>query len=509
MTPWHADWLPEPLSEKVPGIASDRHYIGGEWTESSENQVLDGINPANEETWYRIAVGTAADVDSAVRVARETLLSSAWRGASQTQRGALLRRFGDLISDRVDEFSRIETMDNGKLLRETTRQIRRVPEFFYYYAGLADKIQGDVVPATRPDTLIYTLREPVGVVAAIVPWNSPLQLAAMKLAPALASGNTVIIKPSEHASASLLLAMPLFEEAGFPRGVVNLITGDGQTGALLTGHKGIDKIAFTGGTETGKQVAISAASHLARTTLELGGKNPQLVFADADVDSVVMGLLSGIFSAGGQTCVAGSRAFIHADLYDEICDRVATRAAAIRVGDPLLAETELGPLAIRQQLQKVEDFVTSAIADNATLRAGGRRPDEPQKGWFFLPTVFSDMRNDMEFVREEIFGPVLGIGRFEDDEQAVQLANDTPYGLAAGIWTKDLVRAHTVASRLDAGTVWVNTYRGLSPTAPFGGFKESGVGKENGILAIQEYTRVKSVWINLSTDPIGDPFMGR
>ena len=331
----------------------------------------------------------------------------------------------------------------------------------------------------------------------------------MKLAPALACGNAVVLKPSEHASASLLELMPMLEEVGFPPGVVNLVTGGGETGAALVSHPGVDKVAFTGGTEAGRKVALAAAGHLAKTTLELGGKSPQLVFEDADPNNVSMGMLAGIFAAGGQTCVAGSRAFVHASLYDEVSELVAERAARVRVGDPLADDTDLGPLAIEAQREKVERYVGLGLEENATLRAGGKRPEGLGDGWFFEPTVFSDVSNEMRLTREEIFGPVLAIGRFEDDEEAIRIANDTPYGLAAGVWTQNLARAHTVASRLDAGTVWINTYRSLSPLSPFGGFKDSGLGKENGTDAVLEYTRVKSVWVNLSTEPIGDPFVGR
>ena len=485
------------------------HYIGGRWEESASGARFDGVNPATEEPWYEAASGNAADVDRAVGTARSALEDPAWRDLSQTSRGALLRRVGDMILERVDELGRIETLDNGKLLRETIGQAKRVPEFFYYYAGLADKIQGDVIPGLKPDWLNYTRREPIGVVAAIVPWNSPMQLAAMKIAPALACGNTIVVKPSEHASASLLEIAPLFEEAGIPSGVVNVVTGGAEVGEALVAHPLVNKVAFTGGTEAGRAVAVGAASHFASATLELGGKSPQLVFDDADPAQVAMGLMAGVFAAAGQTCVAGSRAFVHADIYDEVVERVATRTASIRIGDPLESSSEIGPLAIEAQRDKVEHYVGAGQADGAQIRAGGKRPTDLDRGWFFEPTVFSEVTNDMRIAQEEIFGPVLGIGRFESDEEALRIANDSRFGLAAGIWTNNLQRAHTLASRLEAGTVWINTYRSLNPLSPFGGVKDSGVGKENGIEVVREYTRVKSVWVNLSTDPIEDPFVGR
>jgi (Z)-2-((N-methylformamido)methylene)-5-hydroxybutyrolactone dehydrogenase len=485
------------------------HYIAGEWVDPAGEASWNGVNPATEETWYTLAVGDAEDVDRAVRAASAALEDPAWRDMTQTRRGALLRRLGDLVLERVDELARIETLDNGKLLRETTGQAKRVPEFFYYYGGLADKIQGDVIPGAKADLLNYTRREPIGVVAAIVPWNSPLQLAAMKLGPALACGNTVVLKPSEHASASLLALMPLFEEAGFPKGVVNLVTGAAAAGEALVAHPLVNKVAFTGGTEAGRQVAVGAASHFASTTLELGGKSPQLVFEDADPGDAAMGLLAGIFAAAGQTCVAGSRAFVHADIYDEVVERVADRTGAIRVGDPLEPDSEIGPLAIEAQRDRVERFVASGADEGATLQAGGKRPAHLTRGWFFEPTVFSNLSNEMTIAREEIFGPVLGIGRFESDAEALRIANDTRFGLAAGVWTNNLLRAHTFANRLEAGTVWINTYRSLSPLSPFGGVKDSGIGKENGTDVVREYTRVKSVWVNLSSDPIEDPFVGR
>ncbi|HSI80333.1 MAG TPA: aldehyde dehydrogenase family protein, partial [Solirubrobacterales bacterium] len=396
-----------------------RLFVDGEWSDPSGEDRFEGIDPTTGRAWYRAPVATGDDVDRAVRAARSAVEAPDWRDLTQTQRGALLRRLADLIADRAEEIARVETFDNGKLLRETTGQARRAPQFFHYYAGYADKIFGDVLPGAKPELLNYTLREPIGVVGAIVPWNSPLQLASMKLAPALACGNTVVLKPSEHASASLLELMPLFEEAGFPPGVVNLVTGAGETGAALVGHPMVGKVAFTGGTEAGRRVAISAAERFASTTLELGGKSPQLVFADADPANVAMGLLAGIFAAGGQTCVAGSRAFVHADLYDEICERVVERTRTIGVGDPLADGTDLGPLAIEAQRDWVEGHVSSALAENANLRAGGRRPEGFPDGWFYEPTVFTEISNEMRIAQEEIFGPVLGIGRFEDDEEAI------------------------------------------------------------------------------------------
>jgi aldehyde dehydrogenase (NAD+) len=485
------------------------HYISGEWVAAASGAEFDGVNPATEEVWYTGAEGDAADVDRAVRAARAALDDPAWRDMTQTRRGALLRRLGDLVLERVDTLARIETLDNGKLLRETTGQAKRVPEFFYYYGGLADKIQGDVIPGAKPDLLNYTRREPIGVVGAIVPWNSPLQLASMKLAPALACGNSMVVKPSEHASASLLELMPLFEEAGFPPGVVNLVTGGAEAGSALVSHPLVNKVAFTGGTEAGRKVAVAAAEHFASTTLELGGKSPQLVFGDVDPGHAAMGLIAGIFAAAGQTCVAGSRAFVHASLYDEVVERVAGRTAEVRVGDPLEAESEIGPLAIEAQRERVEHYVSLGKDQGAKVEAGGRRPPDRGRGWYFEPTVFSGVSNEMAIAQEEIFGPVLGIGRFESEEEALRIANDTRFGLAAGIWTNDLRRAHTLAARLEAGTVWINTYRSLSPLSPFGGVKDSGIGKENGIDVVQEYTRVKSVWVNLSSAPIEDPLVGR
>jgi aldehyde dehydrogenase (NAD+) len=429
---------------------------------------------------------------------------------SQTRRGALLRRVGELIGENAEELARTESTDNGKLLREMRAQLAGLPEYFHYYGGLADKIHGETIPASSVDVLNYTLREPVGVVGAITPWNSPLLLTTAKLAPALACGNTVVIKPSEHTSASMLALAPLFEEAGFPAGVVNVVTGLGaEAGAPLVDHPGVEKLTFTGSTATGAWIAERAGRRLVRAGLELGGKSPQLVFADADVAGAANGVIAGVFAAAGQTCIAGSRVLAHRSIYDELVARVVERAGTIRIGDPLDPATELGPLAMAAQLAKVEDHVAAGRTEGGTVAYGGGRPDVGLGGYFHQPTVFTGLGNDTRLCREEIFGPVVAIIPFDDDAEAVRIANDTSYGLAAGIWTRDLARAHRTAAALDAGTVWVNMYRAMSPMSPRSGFKSSGLGVEHGTEVVREFTRLKSVWINTSDEPAGDPFVLR
>ncbi|QEC48420.1 aldehyde dehydrogenase [Baekduia soli] len=486
-------------------------HVGGAPMAASGGRTLDSVDPATGEVWARIPDATAQDVDTAVAAARAAFRDPAWAGLTATARGRLLNRVADLVDANADSLARTETRDNGKLLREMKAQALALGRWYRFFGGLADKVDGTVPPMDFPTIMGYTVREPVGVVAAIAPWNSPLLLATWKLAPALAAGNTVVAKPSEYTSASLVELVELFVEAGFPPGVVNVVTGTGAgAGAALTSHPDIDHIAFTGGPESAKAIGRAAADSLTPTTFELGGKSANVVFADADLDAAEAGVLAGIFAASGQTCIAGSRLLVQRDIADAFVARIAARAETIRLGDPTAEDTQMGPAATPPQLERIVGMVEDAVAAGATVATGGRRPDEERlaAGLFYPPTVLTGLRPDDHIAQNEVFGPVLSVLTFEDEAEAVEIANGTRYSLAAGIWTRDVKRAHRVARALDAGTVWVNTYRAVSPLMPFGGSGLSGHGRESGIEAMNAYTKTKSVWIELSEE-VQDPFVLR
>jgi len=483
-------------------------YIDGKYVNAEHNKTFESMNPATGESWAVIPEASAKDVDLAVKAAHRAFTSGPWSTMLPTQRGKLLRRLGDLLAKNSEELGEIETTDTGKLLKETRWQAGYISEYFHYYAGLADKVQGATLPIDKPDMFAMTIREPLGVVAAIVPWNSQLFLTAVKLGPALATGNTVVLKASEHASAPMLAFAKVFEEAGFPPGVVNIVTGFGDPcGKVLSSHPLVDRISFTGGLETARHIIRNSAENLAQVSTELGGKSPMIIFADADMKSAINGILLSIFSACGQSCVAGSRLLIQDSIYDEVVAKIAERAAEISIGDPLDDKTQMGPLATRNQLDNIEHSVRLSLEMGAKLIYGARRPSGVNpKGLYYEPTIIECPNMDVHIAKTEMFGPVVSVLRFKDEEEAIAIANDTNLGLASGIFTTNIGRGIRMSKAIRSGIVWINTYRAVSPMAPFGGFKDSGHGRESGLEAVYDYTREKTIWINTSSEPIDDPF---
>lgn len=493
---------------KAEDVVTYRHFIDGAYVDPLAGEWMDSVDPYRNEVWARIPRGSAEDIDNAVAAAKNAMTEGPWAKMTPSARGKLMRRLGDLVAENAERLARIEVRDNGKLMSEMLGQLRYHPEWWYYFAGLADKIEGGVVPIDKPDHFAFTDYEPVGVVGALTAWNSPLLFIAFKCAPAFAAGCSIVVKPSEFTSASTLEFAALTREAGIPDGVFNVVAGLGtEAGSALVDHRDVAKITFTGSDKTGAMIYSQAAKTMKRVSLELGGKSPNIIFADANLDAATAGAVSGIFAATGQTCIAGSRLLVQKSIEEEISERLVTMAKTAKIGDPMAPETNIGPVTTAPQYQKILDYIDVAKSEGARLLAGGGPSDAgPQ---FVQPTIFTDVDNDMRIAQEEVFGPVLSIIGFEDEEDAVRIGNDVIYGLAAGIWTQNIGRAHRMAKALKAGTIWVNTYRAISYMMPFGGMKHSGLGRESGLDAIKEYLEVKSVWINTSDDAPGNPFVMR
>ena len=495
------------MGANMTDIVNYQMLIGGAWVDASDGGRFDSLNPATGAVWSKVPEATAADVDSAVQAAH-VALDGPWGDMTATARGRALGRLADLLAENSEVIGRIETTDTGKMFSETAWQANYIAEFLHFYAGAADKLHGETLPIDKPDMFVFTDREPIGVVAAVVPWNSQMFLSAVKIGPALAAGNTIVLKASEHAPAPLLEFGKLVAKAGIPDGVLNIITGHATPcGQFLTSHPLVAKVAFTGGPNAARHIMRNAAENFAEVSLELGGKSPFIVFDDANIESAVNGSIAGIFGATGQSCVAGSRLYLHEDIADEFLDRMTNIAKHIRIGDPQVADTEMGPLCTQGQLDHIKAQVALAEAEGGKILCGGKQPE--LGGLYFEPTIIDCPTQEMTIVDTELFGPVLSVQRFKTEYEALALANDTKHGLAAGIFTRDSARSLRMSKKIKAGIVWVNTYRAISPIAAFGGMKNSGYGRESGFQALYAYTRPKTVWMNMSDDPIANPFKPR
>ncbi len=485
-------------------------YIDGQWTDGVKGIKSECTSPANGKPWASCAYATESDVNQAVAAAKRALREPAWRSLTATQRGKLLFKLADLVEQNAQNLGHAETTDSGKLAAETVMQSSYVAEYYRYFAGLADKIEGQTLPIDKPDMHVFTTREPIGVVAAVVPWNAQMFLTATKLGPAIAAGCTVVLKASEMAPCAMIEFARLIDEAGFPPGVISVITGDAENCAVpLTSHPDVDRIAFTGGPDTARHVVRNSAENFAVTTLELGGKSPLIVFEDADLESAANGLIAGNFGASGQSCVAGSRGIVHRSIKERLLQLIEERSQNLVIGDPLESETHIGPLCTKAQVARIQSTLEKAQAQGATLRFGGKEPEGFEGGHFYSPTLVDCPNMNIETLKVEMFGPVMSLVAFDTEEEAVDMANDTVYGLGSGIFTNNLARAHRVARNVHAGICWVNTYRAVSPIAPFGGYNQSGYGREAGMESVLDYTRTKTTWINLSDAPMSNPFVIR
>ena len=484
-------------------------FIDGSWIESENKKTFETLNPENNEPWAKVPEASAKDVDKAVKAAQKAF-EGEWPQLLPRERGKFLRTIGDQLRENAELLGKIETIDTGKLYRETKMQANYIAEYYDYYAGLADKVEGTVLPIDKPNIHAITTRIPIGVVAAIVPWNSQMFLTATKLAPALAMGNTVVIKSSELAPATMFEFAKLIEKTGIPKGVVNVISGFGDPcGKALTSHDLVEKVAFTGGPETARHIIRNSAENLSEVSLELGGKSPVAVFEDANQENAINGITAGIFGATGQSCIAGSRLYIQKGIYDEFLDKLSKRAVKIKIGTPMDSKTEMGPLSNFKQLETIEKNIKLTVDQGGKIKCGGKRHTFSNKGYYFPPTIIECENHKLPTAENELFGPVLSVMKFNTEDEVVKKMNDNKYGLSSGIYTKDLARGLRVSKAIRAGITFVNTYRLISPSAPFGGIKDSGYGKEAGIESIKDYTRVKTTWFYTSDEPTLDPFSMR